>query len=294
LSVVAGTEISANSHNNDCHYERSVNPAGLKGTRIGVVRERLSGIHNRLDLIYEDAVRVISDAGATVVDPADIPTLFEISTRVSQNIVLGYDLKQDINAYLKSRIGIPVRSLGEVIAFNRAHAEAELMLFGQQLFEQIESSHVDQAKYQQGLARMRKIGGPLGIDAVLQRFRLNALVMPTGPPASIIDHVNGQLVISLSSMPAAIAGYPSISVPMGRTFGLPVGITFVGTAFQEKTLIRLASGFEHVRQARTSPKFLSTLPFENPEFWRGSLAGKQRLEDNLTEREPDDRKITLQ
>ena len=293
LSVVAGKDASANGRN-DCHYEDSFSPNGLKGARIGVVRERLSGIHDRLDPIYEDAVRAMSDAGAVIVDPADIPTLFEISTRVSQNIVLCCDLKQDLNIYLKSRTGIPARSLAEVIAFNQAHAESELTLFGQQLFEQIETSQVDQAKYQQGLARMRKIGGALGIDAVLQRFRLNALVMPTGPPASVIDYVNGQIVISVSSMPAAIAGYPSISVPMGNTFGLPVGITFVGTAFQEKTLIRLASGFEHVRRARTSPKFLRTLPFEYSEFWHESLAGNQRLDDNLPERERDDRKITLQ
>jgi len=126
-----------------------------------------------------------------------------------------------------------------------------------------QSDTFDQATYNAAVAHDLQIGGPLGIDAALQQFNLDAIVAPTGSPAWTTDLVNGDHFIFASSSPAAIAGYPAISLPMGNSFGLPVGITFMGTAFSEPTLIKLASGFEHAARARLVPQFLPGLPFDS-------------------------------
>jgi amidase len=166
---------------------------------------------------------------------------------------------------------VPITSLASAIAFNLAHAEQELKWFGQEWFEISEAQTdiinggtITEAKYLAALAAARKLGGADGIDKVLTDNNLDAIVAPTASPAWPIDLVNGDHFLGASSSPAAIAGYPLISVPAGEAFGLPVGITFMGTAFSEPTLIKLASGFEHATKARRKPTFLPTLPFDNP------------------------------
>lgn len=244
-------------------YTAFVDPDGLAGARIGVTRA-FNGASPEADALYEQALQAMQDAGATLVDPADLPTMDEIGTFESELVVLVFEFKRDLNAYLAARTGVPIGTLADAIAFNEAHAEEELKYFGQEWFLLAEAEPFDAATYAAAVARARAIGGPLGIDAVLEAHDLDALVAPTGSPAWPTDLVNGDHFLFGSSSPAAIAGYPLVTLPMGQAFGLPVGITFMGTAYSEPTLIRLASGFEHVAQARRQPAFLPTLPLDGP------------------------------
>jgi amidase len=242
-------------------YARFLDPDGLKGARIGVMRKDITGASPKADAIYDAAIQAMSDAGAIIVDPADIPTIDDITSGVSEFTVLIHDFLRDLNAYLATRVGVPIRTLADAIAFNEAHANVELKFFGQELFLLAESDPFTDAEYQAAVAHDLAIGGPQGIDAALQKFGVEALVSPTGTPAWTTDLINGDhFILEGSSSPAAIAGYPAINVPMGNSFGLPVGITFTGTAFSEPTLIKLASGFEHVMKARIVPQFLPKLP----------------------------------
>ena len=254
---------SANRNKVFTDYTQFLNTNGLQGARIGVLRNGVTGFSDKADAVYEAAIQILKGAGAIVVDPADIPTIDEINGGASENVVLIFDFKRDLNAYLATRVGVPIKTLADAIAFNEAHAAEELKFFGQELFLLAQSDPFDQATYNTAVANERQIGGPKGIDAVLQQFNLDALVAPTGSPAWTTDLVNGDHFIFASSSPAAIAGYPAISLPMGNSFGLPVGITFMGTAFSEPKLIKLTSGFEHAASARLVPQFLPGLPFDS-------------------------------
>jgi amidase len=253
-------------------YTQFVDATGLKGARIGVARNGVSGYSEETDRVFDAAIEAIKAAGATVVD-ADIPTIEQINAGAEEITVLIFEFKRDLNAYLATRSGVPITSLSSAIAFNLAHAEQELKWFGQEWFEIAEAltdiingGTITMEKYLAALAAARKLGGPDGIDAALNHAtgRLDALIAPTASPAWPIDLVNGDHFLGASSSPAAIAGYPLVAVPAGDAFGLPVGITFMGTAFSEPTLIKLASGFENATKARKTPQFLTTLPFDDP------------------------------
>ncbi len=259
----SATEASAGHSSTD--YVQFVNPTGLRGARIGVMRGGgVTGYSEETDAVYEAALEVMQGAGAILVDPADIdPTVMEaINSGVDEINVLVFEFKVDLNAYLATRSGVPVHTMADVIAFNEAHAEQELKWFGQQWFELAEAEVVSASDYAASLANARQLGGPLGIDAVLDARNLQALVAPTGAPAWPTDLVNGDHFLGASSSPAAIAGYPIVNVPAGDSFGLPVGISFIGTAWSEPTLIKLASGFEAAAKARKKPQFLATLPLD--------------------------------
>jgi amidase len=246
-------------------YTAFVDSEGLRGARIGVPRTGISeSVPPHVSAVFEAALAAMRGAGATVVDPADIPTIDQINSGADEFTVLIYEFKRDLNAYLATRSGVPIRSLAEAIAFNRAHAAEELKWFGQELFELAESDPFSPSDYQTALANERRLGGPQGIDAALKAANLDALVMPTGAPAWTTDLINGDHFIFGTSSAAAIAGYPIVNVPMGDVFGLPVGISFVGTAFSEPRLITVASGFEAVTHARRRPRFLPTLPTDQP------------------------------
>jgi Asp-tRNA(Asn)/Glu-tRNA(Gln) amidotransferase A subunit family amidase len=203
------------------------------------------------DGIFENALDAMQNAGATLVDPADLPTMADIGTGAAEVTVLVYEFKRDLNAYLATRSGVPISTLADAIAFNEANAERELKWFLQEWFELAESDPFDEATYLAALAEARRLGGADGIDAVLAQHNLHALVAPTGSPAWPNDLVNGDHFQGASSAPAAIAGYPIINVPAGDAFGLPVGISFMSTAWSEPTLIRLALG---VRGGDTGPE----------------------------------------
>jgi amidase len=247
-------------------YTSFVDPNGLDGARIGVAREGVSGYSEETDAVFEAAIEAIREAGAAVVDSADIPTIGDINRGAEEITVLVFEFRRDLNAYLATRSdvaldeeGFPM-TLAGLIDFNLAHEDQELPWFGQEWFEFTESQPFDEATYRDALERQRLLGGRDGIDAALSANNLDAIVAPTGQPAWPIDLVNGDHFLGASSSPAAIAGYPLITVPAGDSHGLPVGLTFMGTAFGEPTLIKVASGFEAATHARRKPEFQPTLP----------------------------------
>jgi amidase len=245
----------ANPHD----YTQFVAADGLRGARIGVARDGVTGYSEETDAVFDAAVAAMRDAGAVIVDPADIPTIAQINAGSEEVTVLVYEFKRDLDAYLATRTGVPIGSLADAIAFNQDHADEEMRWFRQEWFELAQSDPFSQADYEAALAEARRIGGADGIDAVLQQHDLDAIVAPTGSPPWTTDLVNGDHFLGASSAPAAIAGYPLVNVPAGEAFGLPLGITFMGTANSEPTLIRVASGFEAATHARRTPKFLPTL-----------------------------------
>jgi len=252
-------------------YVQFVDPNGLDGARIGIPRAGVTdSLTEEVSRAFDAAVAAIEGAGATIVDPADIPTIDQINASFEELVVLVFEFKRDLNAYLATRSDVALdregfdRTLGGLIAFNLAHADEELKWFGQEWFELAEAEIFDQPTYDAAAPEARRIGGPDGIDAVLQENTLDALISPTDSPSWTTDLVNGDHFIFGTSAPAAIAGYPIINVPMGNAFGLPVGMSFYGTAFSEPTLLKVASGFEAATRARLKPSFLPTLPTVDP------------------------------
>ncbi|GBD16036.1 Glutamyl-tRNA(Gln) amidotransferase subunit A [bacterium HR26] len=244
-------------------YTQFLDPDGLRGARIGVARQVYFGYSPEADRIIEEAIQVMRDLGAEIIDPADIPTAREIATFEAELEVLLYEFRHDIDAYLARLVESPVRTLEDLIAFNEAHADEELRYFGQELFllAQQKGPLTDEA-YLNALEKNRRLGRQDGIDAVMDQYQLDAIVAPTGSPAWKIDLINGDHFLGASSSPAAIAGYPLITVPAGYAFGLPVGITFMGRAYSEPTLIRLAYAFEQATKVRKPPELLPTIDTE--------------------------------
>jgi amidase len=243
-------------------YTQFLDPNGLAGARIGVAGQ-YTGFSAEADRIFDRALRKMEDAGAHV-EEVGIPNFDELLSDPAEIIVLIHEFKRDLNAYLATRTGVPVSSLADVIAFNLDHAEEELSYFGQEWFELSQAEIFSEAEYLAALARGRMLAGAEGLDQCLASAGLDALVAPTGSPPWPIDLVNGDAFLGSSSTHSAMAGYPAISVPAGRIFRLPVGITFMAGAWSEPTLIRLASGFEAVTAPRRPPFYVATLPFPGP------------------------------
>ncbi len=257
-------------------YRAFLNSKGLKGARIGVVRD-FEGFSPHADAIFDSAVAAIQNAGASLVDPVSFPHLADINSGTAEFTVLLFDFKTDIANYLNTRTGMPISSptLQALIDFNNANANQEMPFFAQEIFDLANTFSSDPnaiqplgLSYNDSLAIDQKIGATEGIDQLLNNNNLDALIAGTDNPAWPTDLINSDHFVFGTSSPAAIVGYPIINVPAGMTFGVPVGISFIGTAFNEPTLIKLASGFEAVTQARQKPQFLQTLPFSGPPPFR--------------------------
>ena len=235
-------------------YTAFLDADGLRGARIGVARKKLFGISDAVDRLMEDAVAEMRRRGAVIVDPADIPHLGEYDEAELE--VLLYELKAGMERYLADWApGAPVRNLQDVIAFNQRHREEEMPYFGQDLFEKAaRKGPLTDRAYRRALAKARRLSRREGLDAVFDRHRLDAIVAPTGGPAWVTDLVNGDHFVLGSSTPAAVAGYPAITVPVGQVFGLPVGITFMGRPWSEATLLRLAHAYEQATRLRRPPR----------------------------------------
>ena len=234
----------------------ALDPSRLRGARIGVARN-LAGFHDRVDGLLEDALDALRDLGAEIVDPADVPHATELEE--PELDVLLYEFKADLEAYLAQRPSDVPRTLGELIAFNTAHAETELAIFGQELFEKAnEKGSLTESAYVEALAACERLARSEGLDAALREHRLDAVIAPTGAPAWLTDHVNGDHYLGGNSAPAAVAGYPSVTVPMGMISGLPVGISFLGPAWSEASLIGFAFSFECATSHRRAPQLLPT------------------------------------
>ena len=264
LTVLAGADprdpaTDAAAGHVEADYTRFLDPAGLRGARIGVARAKFFGYSEVTDRLAETAIGVLRREGAVVVDPADIPNAGTYDD--AELAVLLFELKADLNAYLET-LGpsAPVRSLADVIAFNERERAREMPYFGQELFVQAEAKGpLTTPAYRKALATCGRLARSRGIDAAMAKHKLDALVAPTGNPAWPTDVVNGDHFTGSSSTPAAVARYPSVSVPMGYAWGLPVNLSFIGTAWSEPTLIRLAYAFEQITMHRKAPAFLSTL-----------------------------------
>jgi amidase len=232
---------------------------GLRGARIGVPRPVYFGYSPDADALAEKALLVLKDAGAIVVDPAPIGTATSLDG--PEDLVLLYEFKADLDAYLRALGGTGPRSLAELIAFNDKNAAVEMPFFGQDRFLKAQSKGpLSDPAYRRALALCRRLAGREGIDATMERHHLDALVAPTQGPAWLIDLVNGDSFGGSSSTPAAVAGYPSITVPMGQVHSLPVGLSFFGRAWSEPTLLRLAFAFEQATHHRQPPRLLATAP----------------------------------
>jgi len=249
---------AASADRSQTDYTRYLDHSGLKGARIGVARKYF-GFSDAVDALMEESLRVMKEQGATLVDPADIPTFGKFDD--SELVVFMYELKADLNAYL-ARLGpgAPVHTLQDIIDFNDRNRQKEMSYFGQDLFLKAQAKGpLTEKEYVDALARNHQLARTEGIDAVMDKYHLDALVAPTGGPAWLTDLVNGDHVAGGSSNAAAVAGYPNINVTAGLISGLPVGISFFGRAWSEPTLIKLASSFEHATKARQAPKFLPTI-----------------------------------
>ena len=228
-------------------------PSGLEGARIGVARN-MAGFHEAVDLLLDEALVTLRAAGAEVIDPVDVPHATELEEPEWE--VLLYEFKAGIETYLGALDGDAPRTLADLIAFNESHRDEELRYFGQDLFEKAEAKGpLTEPRSLEALTTSRRLSREEGLDAAFASSGVDAIVAPSGGPAWLIDHVNGDHYVGGNSSPAAVSGYPSITVPMGFISGLPIGISFLGSAWSEGLLIDLASGFERITKARRAPRF---------------------------------------
>src|SRR5256884_301704 len=238
-------------------YKKFLDANGLKGARIGVHRKGF-GFNDAVDKLMTDCIDIIKRRGATVIDPADIPTQGKFDD--SELEVLLYEFKADLNTYLAS-LGprAPVKSLKEIIDFNEQYKDREMPYFGQDLFTKAQAKGpLTDKTYRDALAKNHRMSRKEGIDFVMDKNKLDALITPTGVPAWTTDWINGDHIAGGYSTASAVAGYPHITLPAGFVRGLPVGRRFFGRAWSEPTLIKLAFAFEQATKARRAPQFLPT------------------------------------
>ncbi len=239
-------------------YREFLKPDGLKGARIGVLRVKSFNFAKMLDPILQNAIDAMRKAGAEVIDPVEFPTLGQ--TDDAEYEVLLYEFKADLETYFAARPGSGVRTLDDLIAFDEKNADREMPFFGQEIVEQAaKKGPLTDKAYLEALAKCRELMREKGIDAVLAEHKLDALVVLTNGPAHLTDLVNGDSFSGSSSSPAAVAGYPTITLPAGYVFGLPVGISFIGKAWSEPELIHLAYGLEQALGMRKAPRLLPTV-----------------------------------
>jgi amidase len=238
-------------------YTRTLEPNGLKGARIGVVRGAFGNPEG--DRLVNAALEVLKAQGAVLIDPVEIPHLKDYGDQ--EFTVLLYEFKADLSAYLAT-LGpaSPRKTLADLIAFNEQHKDTELPYFGQEIFTQAqEKGSLTDDAYVEALAHCRRLSRAEGVDVTFAKDKLDAIVAPSGGPAWLIDLVNGDCSgAGGNTSIAAVAGYPSITVPVGYAFGLPVGMSFIGRPWSEATLIKLAYAYEQAAKPRRPPRFLPT------------------------------------
>ncbi len=258
LGVIAGadpTDPASRGYAGKKDYTQFLKGKSLKGVRIGVARQ-FFGFNDKVDAIMHDAILALKQLGATIVDPVNLPSHGKYDETELE--VLLYEFKADINAYLKSR-HLRAKSLADLIRMNEQMKDKEMPYFGQELFLQAQAKGpLTEKKYQDALAKNHRMSRTEGIDAAMDQHKLHAILAPTGGPAWTTDLINGDHFSGGSSTPAAVSGYPAITMPAGFVRGLPVGVTLFGRKWSEPTLIRLAYAFEQETRVRKGPKYLPT------------------------------------
>jgi amidase len=275
LSVIAGSDpADAATANADAHktdYLGGLRPGALKGVRIGVMRFA-AGFHPETDAVFQKALDTLTAAGATLVDIEKFPN--DEKLRKLENVVLMTELKADLNAYLAttSHDKVPSRTLADIIAFNKAHADREMPFFGQDLFETAQATKgLDDPAYLEAKAKAHRLAGPEGIDAMLAAYQVTALIAPTAAPSWLIDPVlKDHSAGGGAGGPAAMSGYPHLTVPMGQVDGLPVGLSFIGPAWSEATLLAYGYAFEQAAQARKPPTYSPSAQVVSKAAWLAS------------------------
>ena len=266
LSAISGSDTADPATKDaDAHitnYIAALKPDSLKGARIGVLRFA-TGWSAKTDKVFEQALEVLKAQGATLVDIKTLKDRDKIGD--AEGLVLNTELKVDLNAYLATTpAAVKTRTLADLIAFNTAHADRELTLFGQETFVAAQATKgLEDPAYVTARATSLRIAGRDGIDAMLAADHLDALISPTMPPAWKIDAANGdQISGGGAGGLAAVAGYPHLTVPMGSVMGLPVGISFIGPTWSEGRLIGYGFAYEQAAKLKLAPKFIPSIESE--------------------------------
>ncbi len=241
--------------------EFGLDPGALEGRRVGVLRTPFTNYSEHTDHIYETALVALRDAGAELIDPVELSGITELRESGAEKVLLRHEFKEELNAYLASRRGLQVTTLEDVIEFNIRHEDQEMPYFRQEVFEKAQATNgLAVPEYVKAVAQAKRLARDEGIDAVIAQHNLDALVAPSGQPAWVIDLINGDRYVGGSADVAAIAGYPSVTVPAGVAFGhLPVGISLFTRPEREEDLLRMAHAFEQMIQARRPPQYVRTL-----------------------------------
>jgi amidase len=245
-------------------YTTFLDANGLRGARLGVAR-KFMGNNSEVDRLIEAAIALMKQQGAEIIDPADL-TSSDREMGEAEGIVLSYEFKADLNTYLAGlRPGTRVKTLADVIAFNEQNRDREMPWFGQETFLKAQArGPLSDQVYLDALAKSKKLSREQGIDAVVEQHQLDAIIAPTAGPSWVTDWVNGDFDTGGCSTPAAVAGYPHITVPAGYVYGLPIGLSFFGSAWSEPKLLKLAYAYEQASKLRREPKLLATVQFPSP------------------------------
>ena len=238
-------------------YTGFLDPNGLRGARIGIARKYF-GFSDSVDALMNNIMEEMKRQGAVLIDPADLESHGKFDD--SEFTVLLYELKADLNAYLVGRPDAPVHSLKEIIDFNEKNQSEEMPYFGQDTFIKAEEKGpLTTKEYLDALETNHRLSRAGGIDGIMDKLHLDAIMAPTGSPAWLTDLIDGDHASGGSSNAAAVAGYPDITLPAGFIAGLPVGVSFFGRAWSEAALLKIAYGFEQATKIRKPPRFMPTV-----------------------------------